>query len=177
MTTSSPPAGIIGLTSISGDVGKLIEVGQWLNGDGFKQWEHSFVTLPGGLILEAEPGGAQIVPLHYTDVYWCYALNKLLPETVTFAQVTAMAQQFKGIPYSFLDYFALAQHRLHIPGPGLEDYIKSTRHEICSQMADDFYSRLGAHIFTNDRWPGDVAPLDLYIRNVQLGGTVIAGVK
>lgn len=167
MTTPVPPAGTIGLTSISGEVGRLIEVGQWLNGDGFRQWEHSFMTLPGGLILEAEPGGARIVPMHYTNVYWCSELYKLLPATVTGDQLTAMAQEFKGVPYSFIDYLALAQHRLHIPGPGLEEYIKSTKHEICSQMDDDFYARLGAHIFAG-RWAGDVTPGDLYVRDMAL---------
>lgn len=167
---SAPEPGTIGLTQISGEVGRGIEFGQWLNGEGFERWEHAFVLLPGDLILEAEPGGARIVPLHYSDVYWCRGLYRLLPPKTPAqdAALNQVAQQFKGVPYSFLDYGALAAHRLHIPVPGLRDFIKDSGHEICSQMADDFYLRLGAHIFT-DRWTGDVTPASLYNRDQELG--------
>lgn len=163
-----PQPGMIGLTQISGEVGKGIEFGQWLNGEGFQKWEHAFVLLPGDLILEAEPGGARIVPLHYSDVYWCRGIYELLPQPPNQQQLGIIAAQFKGVPYSFLDYEALAAHRLHIPVPGLRDFIKDSGHEICSQMADDFYLRLGAHIFT-DRWTGDVTPASLYNRDQELG--------
>lgn len=64
--------GTIGLTLIEGIVGDLIEAGQFLNGEGLTRNEHAFTLLPGGMILEAEPGGARIVPYHYgTNVYWC----------------------------------------------------------------------------------------------------------
>lgn len=163
-----PPPGLIGLTQISGGVGKLIEIGQYLNGDGFKAWEHAFMTLPGGMILEAEPGGAKIVPTHYTRVYWCNNLHKLLPATVSPDDIMRVALELKGIPYSFLDYGALVAHRLHIPAPHLRKFIASTGHMICSQMDDEFYARLGAHIFTDNRWPGFVDPLSLYNRDREL---------
>jgi len=161
--------GTIGLTEIAGEVGKLIEIGQGLNGEGFRKWEHAFVLLPGGMILEAEPGGARIVPMHYADVYWCDNIRRLLaswpdddPEWM------ATAEPFKGVGYSALDYLALAAHRLHIPVPGLKGYIEDGGHEICSQMADDFYQRLGAHIFTDQRWNGYVTPASLYRRDQEL---------
>jgi hypothetical protein len=168
---ANPKPGMIGLTQISGGVGKAIEFGQWLNGEGFQMWEHAFVLLPENQILEAEPGGARIVPLHYNDVYWCTGLYKLLPMTPRpddTASWMAVANQFKGIPYSFLDYAALSAHRLHIPIPGLEDFIADSGHEICSQLADDFYTRLGATIFTDKRWTGFVTPAGLYKRDLQL---------
>lgn len=171
MTTFLAP-GLIGLTQISGDVGKGIELGQFLNGEGFERWEHAFVCLPDNQILEAEPGGAVIVPMHYADenVYWCEGLYKLLPPLLTHSDLLLnnTANQLKGIPYSFLDYAALAAHRLHIPASQLRAYISSTDHMICSQMADEFYLRLGAHIFTDDRWNGDVTPAGLYKRDLQL---------
>lgn len=171
MTTILAP-GLIGLTQISGDVGKGIELGQWLNGEGFERWEHAFVVLPDGQILEAEPGGAVIVPMHYAEenVYWCDGLYKLLPPLLTNSDLLLnnTANDLKGIPYSFLDYAALAAHRLHIPAPQLRSYISSTGHMICSQMADEFYVRLGVHIFTDDRWNGDVTPAGLYKRDLQL---------
>lgn len=164
--TAVPAPGMIGLTQISGDVGKAIEFGQWLNGEGFEMWEHAFVLLPGNQILEAEPGGAVIVPMHYSDVYWCEGIFELLPPDPD--RIDEEGQGLKGIPYSFLDYAALAAHRLHIPSPQLRSYINSTDHMICSQMADEFYQRLGAHIFTDGRWDGDVTPASLYKRDLQL---------
>lgn len=163
---------MIGLTQISGNVGKGIKIGQWLNGEGFSRWEHAFVLLPGNLILEAEPGGAVIRPLHYRDanVYWCGGIYATSP-TVRNASPIILAETanpLEGIGYSFLDYAALSAHRLHIPAPHLRAYISSTGHEICSQMADEFYLRLGAHIFDDGRWAGDVTPAGLYRRDLQL---------
>jgi hypothetical protein len=155
------------LTKISGDVGKGIELGQWLNGEGFQQWEHAFVLLPSAMILEAEPGGARIVPIHYSTVYWCGGLYTLYPWGTT-KVMEEEAQKLKGVPYSFADYAALAAHRLHIPAPNLRGYIASTGHMICSQLADAFYQRLGGHIFADDRWNGDVTPAGLYKRDLQL---------
>jgi hypothetical protein len=162
-----PQPGMIGLTSISGRVGKAIELGQWLNGEGFATWEHAFVLLPGNQILEAEPGGALIRELHYSDVYWCEGIYNLLPPENNIP-LGIVAEGLKGIKYSFLDYGALSAHRLHIPAPNLRGYISSTGHMICSQMCDEFYLRLGAHIFTDDRWNGDVTPASLYRRDLQL---------
>lgn len=166
--TATPEPGMIGLTRIAGNVGKGIELGQWLNGEGFEMWEHAFVLLPGNLILEAEPGGAVIRPLHYDTVYWCDGIYNLLPQPPNEQQLGIIANPLKGVPYSFLDYAALVTHRLHLPVPGLRDYIKSSGHMICSQMADAFYQRLGAHIFDDDRWNGDVTPAGLYKRDLQL---------
>lgn len=159
--------GTIGLTPISGRVGKLIEFGQFLNGEGFQEWEHAFVLLPGNNILEAEPGGARIVPLVYTNVYWCENIWRLVAH-VDPAVITTVAEHMKGIPYSALDYFALAAHRLHIPVPGLKQYIVESAHEICSQLADDFYQRLRAQIFDDGRWAGFVTPASLYRRDLEL---------
>lgn len=173
MTTTLPQPGMIGLTQISGNVGKLIKLGQWMNGEGFENWEHAFVLLPGNQILEAEPGGARIVPLHYEDVYWCTGIWKLVsPKLIalpTFDMIlNNTAEALKGIPYSFLDYAALTAHRLRIPVPGLQHFIQTSHHEICSQMCDDFYWRLSTQIFTDNRWPGDVTPASLFKRDLEL---------
>jgi hypothetical protein len=162
--------GTIGLTQISGRVGSAIQVGEWLNGEGFHVWEHAFVALPGNKVLEAEPGGAVIVDMHYTHVYWCDAIYNASPGIKNASPVllAQTAEHLKGVPYSFADYAALAAHRLHIPAPGLRDFIADNGHMICSQLADEFYLRLGAHIFTDDRWAGDVTPASLFNRNEQL---------
>lgn len=161
---------MIGLTQVGGDVGKAIRIGQFLNGEGFQRWEHAFVLLPENLILEAEPGGAVIRKLHYGDVYWCTGIYAAAAN-VRNASPVLLAQEaegLKGVPYSFLDYAALSAHRLHIPAPHLRKFIADTGHMICSQLADEYYARLGAKIFTDDRWNGDVTPASLYNRDLEL---------
>ena len=173
MTEFIPQPGMIGLTSVGGNTGKFIKLAQAFNGDGFEIWEHAFVLLPYNQILEAEPGGALIRPLHYEDVYWCTGIWKMVPSKLaalpTFdLLLNNAAEGLKDIPYSFLDYVALLAHRLKIPVPGLKHFIQTSKHEICSQMCDDFYWRLGVEIFTDDRWPGYVTPGSLFRRDLEL---------
>lgn len=160
--------GMIGLTPIAGEVGKTIEFLQGLNGDGFEQWEHAFVCLPGNKIIEAEPGGARIADMNYSSVYWCEGIYDLLPQPLDLGALELTAHDLEGIQYSFLDYGALVAHRLHLWAPGLKHFIQTSKHEICSQLADDFYWRLGVQIFTDNRWPGYVTPASLYKRDLEL---------
>lgn len=168
MATSPPLAGLIGLTSIHGSVGKLIEFGQFLNGDNFSQWEHAFISLGNGLIVEAEPGGARVGHVgDYPVIHWCYGLYSLGTAKQN-ADAALAAKAYVGVPYSAADYFALVAHRLHIPAPGLQDYIANSQHQICSQLVDQADSDAGIHLFTDNRWPGYVTPADLYTRDCEL---------
>jgi len=170
MTATDPhqPGDII-LTQITGKIGKLIEWGQWLNGDGFIDFEHAALYKGNGILIEAEPGGARERPLsEYTgrSIYWStghIALTAAERANIVAAGVKyVQANNGRGVPYSFLDYDALAVHRLHIPVPGLKQYIASTGHMICSQLVDQCYADAGVHLFTDNRWPGYVTPGDIY---------------
>lgn len=162
MTTSSP--GRIGLVRIHGVPGSLIEFGQWLNGDGFTEWEHAFLDLGDGTVIEAEPGGARIRPLSEyddTEVYWCDAIYSQVSPAKR-QLIADEAKKLVGTPYSAADYFALAAHRLDLPVPGLKGYIQSSRHLICSQLVDLAYQLGGFQIFSDHRWDGYVTPGALY---------------
>ncbi|AEW92784.1 MULTISPECIES: C40 family peptidase [Streptomycetaceae] len=157
-----PVPGDIGLTTISGAVGKLIRLGQWLNGNGFGDYEHAFVVLPGERILEAEPGGARVRPL---TAYDGAVVRYVYPPGLTDEQRTAVcaaARAYVGVPYSFLDYLAIALHRFRLWVPGLRRYIAGTGHMICSQLADQCYQDAGVRLFADGRWPGYVTPMALY---------------
>ncbi|MGW1194744.1 hypothetical protein ACWD4B_02620 [Streptomyces sp. NPDC002536] len=162
MMHTTPMPADIGLTQIAGPTGRLIRVGQWLNGNGFADYEHAFLVLPGGKLLEAEPGGARIRPLEeYTHSRVLY----VYPPGLTGQQrvaVCAAAGRYVGVPYSFLDYGAIAAHRFRLPLPGLRRYVASTRHQICSQLVDQCYQDAGVHLFADGRWPGYVTPMALY---------------
>jgi hypothetical protein len=153
-----PQPGDIGCTQITGNVGLLIRLGQWLNGDGFADYEHAFVYVGDGQIVEAEPGGARLASLTEYDtrtIAWLHC-----PDAHRTAVANA-ARALEGIPYSFLDYLTLALHRFHVPTPLLRWYIHTTRHLICSQLADRAASEGGWQIFDDGRWPGYVTPADL----------------
>ena len=151
----APGPGDIGLVRIPGAGGPLIRVGQWLDGDGFADFEHAFVAVGGGELVEAEPGGARIRPLSEYDgqaVVWLRC-----PAQYGDA-VAAAARSMAGVGYSWLDYWAIAAHRLRLPVPGLRTYIGSTGHWMCSAMADRAAMLGGWHLFADKRWEGYVTP-------------------
>ncbi|MFI9271268.1 hypothetical protein ACIGXM_11225 [Kitasatospora sp. NPDC052896] len=161
MIDHQPQPGDIGLTTITGAVGRAIRVGQWLNRDGFANYEHAFVVLDDETLIEAEPGGAVIRPLtEYQDRHVLYASPELTPEQRD--RIVRRARRMVGVPYSFLDYAALAAHRFRLPVPGLRRYVAATGHMICSQLADAAYREAGVILFGDGRWPGYVTPADLY---------------
>jgi hypothetical protein len=171
LDTYTPLPGDIGLVTMGGETGKLIRLGQWLDGDGFENFEHAFVYLGPDKIIEAEPGGAQIRDFHYDlkTVHWCTGIAKLwTPENRTY--VPSVAVRYFGTPYSAADYFALVAKRLRLPGyPLLKNYVATSKHQICSQLADQIAYDCGVRIFDDGRWPGDVTPGSLYERDLQLG--------
>lgn len=160
MIHQSPLPGDIGLCGINGPVGWGIRLGQWLNGDGFGVYEHAFLVLGDGMLIEAQPGGAQIVGL---DEYEGRHVEYVSPELSMEQRylICEKGREMVGTPYSFLDYAAIAAHRFHVPVPGLRRYIGSTKHQICSQMVDQIYADAGVHLFSDSRWPGYVTPADL----------------
>jgi len=136
--TYRPEPGDIGLTTISGHVGRMVRVGQWMLGDGF-----------------GKPGGARHVKNWHTDVHYLRCPEKYREAVAT------CAVGYTGVPYSMADYFSLAAHRLHIPAPHLRSYIRTSKHQICSQLADAAADNGGWHLFDDGRWPGDITPMDL----------------
>jgi hypothetical protein len=146
---------------VHGEVGRLIAFGEKLNGDkAFGKYQHALIYMGDGKVLQAEPGGARIVSRHWQpgDLWSTEIID--IPDAAR-ARVPDLAQRFVGVPYSALDYFALAAHRLSIPVPGLRGYIASTGHMICSQLVDEFMLELGVHLFRDGRWPGYVTPAAL----------------
>jgi hypothetical protein len=165
MTEQQPQPGDVGLVRISGGVGRLIRVCQWLNGDGYSDYEHAFIVVGPDAdgrqqLVEAQPGGARLALLTEYDGRH---VEYLAPAGMTDGQrraVCAAALKYADarVPYSFLDYLALALHRFHLPIPGLRWYIGWSRRMICSQLVDQAYSDGGCALFSDGRWPGYVTP-------------------
>jgi hypothetical protein len=171
----TPRAGDIGITVISGWGGKAVRAAQFAAGCGFADFEHAYVVESvhedtGNVwIVEAMPGGAQRV------LNW-HTVNRFLicPDEHREAVAAAAREQaVRKVPYSGLDYGAIALHRFHVPVPHLQHYIESSGHQICSQLADYCADKGGWHLFADGRWPGFVRPCDLYraFNYQQMGGT------
>ena len=156
LSAASP--GDIGLVAIEGHVGQIIRFGQWMLGDGFKNYSHAFTYADGGKIIEAMPGGAIMSELSRYDAQKILWL-RCPPEYG--AEVANAAVSFHGVPYGFEDYAALALHRFHIPTPHLNAFMASRKSMICSQLCDAAAQLGGWHIFDDSRDPGDVTPGDL----------------
>lgn len=157
---------------ISGDVGHLISIGQWLDGNGFSDYDHAEIFIgeadtdgPYGYTIGAYPGGAAKValpvePEKLPNSIWSSEANFDISDLQRNV-IIAIAKDMIGTPYSALDYFALVTHRLHVPAIGLKSYISSSKHMICSQLVDYVYKQAGVQLFGDDRWPGYVTPGDL----------------
>jgi cell wall-associated NlpC family hydrolase len=148
--------------SVSGAVGIGIRIGQWLNGDGFKNYEHAFIYIGAGQIVEAEPGGARVAQLDE------YRGRKIAWSTITLTDpqrarvvMEARVQASNKVGYSYLDYLAIAAHRFHLPIPGLRSYIANSGHQICSQLVDWCWNKADVHLFRDNRWEGYVDPEEL----------------
>ena len=75
--------------------------------------------------------------------------------------IVAWCEMRPSVSYSWPDYGAIAAHALHLPVPGLRDYIAGSASMICSQYSDSAYADTGVHLFSDNRWPGYCTPGDL----------------
>ncbi len=172
--TDIPQAGEVGLTWIQGWTGFWVSLGQWLAGDG-GPWPwmrhdkklprgfptHAFQVLEDGVIIEAQPGGARVGHVsQYKDRPVLYTHMPLTAEQR--ARVSAIALQYEGTPYSFLDYLYLALWRLGVRPEKLRDKVRDSGHMICSQLVDKVQEEIGNNLFTDQRLNQDVTPGDLF---------------
>ncbi|QDH93995.1 peptidase [Streptomyces phage Evy] len=161
----TPRPGDIGLTRIGGLTGVLVGLGQFILRDA-SRYTHVFVVLSETEVIEAMPGGAIISPLDkyagttkYGSPLAAYLDIKLTPEQRE--AIVREARQLEGVPYSFLDYVALALERVGLHWKWIESRVTSSKHMICSQLADEAYKRAGVHLFEDGRLSQKVTPGDL----------------
>jgi hypothetical protein len=151
--------GDFGVTAVPGDAGRWIRIGQWLNGDGYYDYEHAFVVVDDHRCVEARPSGAGYRELSAYPNAAYYTCPEDKREAVASAAIGLI-----GTPYSWEDYYALAAVRLHLDliARPLRKYVADSGHMICSQLVDEAYARAGVQLFNDGRLPGDVTPGDLY---------------
>lgn len=156
--TDAPRPGDIGLVHITGFTGALITAGQWLVGSA-SYWTHAFVVVEDGMVVQAQPGGAERIPLADAVAGRRVVYSDLQISADQRGEIIAHANRLVGTPYSYLDYVAIAAARWFRWRRPM-DYVEDERHMICSQLADESYWMSGVCLFPN-RDPGDVAPGDI----------------
>jgi uncharacterized protein YycO len=155
---TGPGVGDFGVVAIPGRAGRLIRLGQWLNGDGYADYEHAFVVVDETQVIEARPSGAGYAAAGRPGaVYYSCPYDHR-------QAVADAARSLIGRPYSWLDYFALAARRFQLPMSSafLRQRIRASGELICSQLVDLAYQMGGVQLFDDGRDPGDVTPGDLY---------------
>lgn len=167
-----PQPGDFEVVPIGGPGGRLIHLGEVLNGSGFGDYEHARLYLGDRTCVQAEPGGATIVPIDFNDHgLWSTAhFSGVLTEfqRASIVQAGRLCGPHNGQPgvgYSSTDYLALGAQRLHLGlvVPFLDRYVASSGHMICSQLVDWCYLQAGVHLFDDKRKPGHVTPEDLAV--------------
>jgi hypothetical protein len=195
---TSPLPGDLFVGSVGGFLGTGIAVGEILDGYPFKQvwslltmqsrppaavqepwkYQHAGIYVGMNTVVQAEPGGARrvVLPNFHNRRYilWSTGVFPDLTQQQR-TKIVAAANQaaIERLDYSVLDYGAIALHRLGVNTKWLEDYIKATGHQICSQLCDWTYQQAKYQIFDDGRWNGDVKPSDLaaeFIRRAELLG-------
>lgn len=162
---------------LPGDIGlgRNNTVGGWLIriGDGIysrrhkveaQPYNHAVLALGDGRMIQAEPKGAQIVPLQASRFDWYRA-------DLTDAQRAAVADQgalLEGTPYSWLDIAALTLRCLGWDVLGRDGKLtmigkRINRNDrlVCSALVDYAYQRAGVQLFDDGRISGAVSPADL----------------
>lgn len=170
-----PKPGTMGLAVIGGKIGKAIKWGQDFVERYDYTYTHAFMVIDSNKVIEAEPGGAEVNDLakylDRPDVLFNDAPVQLFLkerggsglgwEDYIRARIVREARRLQGIPYSYLDYLALAAERFDIKIPLVERRVKREDRMICSQLVDYVYFRAGIHLFDDGRLPQDVTPGDL----------------
>lgn len=160
--------GDFGLVSIEGEVGVLIRLGQWLNGDGFRKYEHAFLYIGNGEVVEAQPGGAVISPLSKYDGRSILWSSDLIPLTADQRQtIVEAAKNDVGTPYSFLDYLAIALYRIHIKYPWVAKRVEDSKHLICSYLVAKDYKIAGWDLTSKPPYLVTPGRLSDYLDNVR----------
>ncbi len=170
MVANEPQPGDFFLAPMGGRAGGLIALAQFLNGDGFKLYQHAGIylgyneTTRLNETMEAMPGGAIVGNLEYytkagASIVWSSGLVELTPSQRL--DIMHYARSYQGIPYSFVDYLSILLARFKMRPMWLQQYIGTAKHMICSQLVDRAYLRAGVHLFDDGRISGDVTPADL----------------
>jgi uncharacterized protein YycO len=154
--------GDFALTKISGWGGFAIRVAQALIGRPAPV-QHAMIYVGNGMIVQAMPGGAEMIPLDEANPVYAWSINAIPLTAKQRTVIASCAKSMVGAPYSWLDYLAIGLYAWHVRIPWVANRVGSTRSEICSQLVAVSFWAGGVDLFP-DRPTWDVTPADLWRR-------------
>lgn len=155
-----PRPGDYGVVKTSGVVAKLIRLGT------LSRWNHAFIYIGDGRIVEARPTG---VTISTADQYEVLAYNQH-EHAITDAhreKIVSYALEQVGKPYGFLDIFVifLRIFGLRVPFPSFWAKLSLRKGYICSELVAETYDKAGFVLInkhTSIVTPGDLAERLIY---------------
>lgn len=124
--------------------------------------QHAFIYVGNGEIVQAMPGGAELIPLEEASEPVAWSTGHFALTAADRVRICGAARGLVGTPYSFLDYASIALAHYRIRPAWVRDFVADSGHLICSQLVDEAYLRADVHLFSDGRLPGDVTPGDLW---------------
>ena len=152
---AKPIPGQYGVVATPGFFGFLIRLGT------FSRWNHAFIYIGKGQIVEANPKGVQVMPVsEYPNIAW----NQHEPLTATQRlAIVDTATSFIGKPYDFTDIFILTFRCLGLKLPRFF-FGNVSKHKglICSELVAKAYKSAGIELVA--KADNLVTPSDLAYR-------------
>jgi uncharacterized protein YycO len=155
-----PRVGDYGVVKTNGFFGKLIRLGT------MSRWNHCFIYIGDGKIVEADPKGVKISPV--TD-YPLIAWNQHeVMSTMERQKVAQAAIALVGKPYSFLTIALLAFRILGVKALSnsrVMEYMAQKEGYICSELVEECYDKAEIVLVPKRDYlvvPGDLAERLVY---------------
>lgn len=148
------------LTTTAGQIGLLPAAGfgaAVIRGITAGPFAHVINDLGDGTCIGAQPGGARIRPIsEFKDVVWSHF--DFTPEQA--ADGVQWLRRQEGTPYNFLDdlFIGIAILQKQNTANWITERLSDNGSWQCAQLADAHLTRLGIHVFQDERPFGAVFP-------------------
>lgn len=156
----TPCPGDFGVVKTNGIIGRLIRVGTT------SRWNHAFIYIGGGQIVEANPTGVEISPVtKYSSIAW--NRHEELSDELR-ASIVALVKDEVGKPYAFVDIAALVLRILglrFVSDNWLWRKLASKKSWFCSELVSGCYRKAGITLINKKDdlvTPGDLAERLVY---------------
>lgn len=156
----TPRPGDFGVVKTDGFIGLLIRVGTT------SRWNHAFIYIGEGNIVEANPTGVEISPVtKYPHIAWNHHEEI---DDQSRGKIVQLAKAEVGKPYAFIDIAALALRILglrFVSDNWLWRKLASKRSWFCSELVSGCYRKAGITLVNKKDdlvTPGDLAERLVY---------------
>lgn len=156
----TPRVGDFGVVKTNGIIGHLIRIGTT------SRWNHAFIYIGDGQIVEANPTGVEISPVtKYPNIAW--NRHDDLSDDLR-AKIVELARKEVGKPYAFVDIAALVLRILglrFVSDNWLWRKLSSKNSWFCSELVSGCYRKAGMTLIQKRDdlvTPGDLAERLVY---------------